>query len=166
MTMKNDEESFSELLEKAKWFIESLPVRDDLEKEKLYILDFKSLLEEHQRKDFLYYYPNELKGFIQSCILASQRELSNDIRDVCIFKELDNAYIHYKGMEELHANIRGLELQEDKNKWYSDMTDAIDIDIVVQKTMANIREAHGDYAIIEDSFQWTKANALVVKLRF
>jgi len=164
--MRNNVESFSNMLESLKWYIDRPLSNIKVNDGKIYILDLKRLINDYDKDSFLYYYPDSIKGYIQSCVLASQRQLSDDVRDVTIFKELDNAYHHFKAMEEINLAIQGLEPSVDNDKWYTDMENAVEIDILIQNTMNKIRYKYGDFAVVENSFVWTKANALLVNLRF
>lgn len=138
---------------------------------KTYLVDFRQIFQKLGRAaetDF-YFYPGDIQGFVESCVLATQRELEVSIRDLLIFKELSHARYEWRCKEEANAWTRGdvtfcgdltLEEYEVRNA----MESAAVIDNLVLEKMSLIRQVHGDYAISSSSFTWTAGRALSMTL--
>jgi hypothetical protein len=130
---------------------------------------FKSLGKKH---DAFYFYPNELEGFIESCVLASQR--SDDIiaRQISIYKDVCCAMDVWANRVEEAMCWSGRNVTFNHRETVKDfeIKEAVkfgtDIDDIVRNEMATLRAAHGDYAIDQRSFRWTKMHALMMDVHF
>lgn len=141
--------------------------------DRTYLVGFRDVFESlHRREETyaLYFYPHEVEGFIESCVMATQRE--NDVaqRDMQIYIELCQAMTEWNRMEEEAAFRRSGSVDYNPAQEEKDIARALKvgsrIDDIVRKRMRVIRDAHGDYAVDEFSFVWTPARALKMQLRF
>jgi hypothetical protein len=139
--------------------------------ERTYIVDFRNVFElVGAAADKLYFYPHELEGFIESCVMATQREVDITSRDIQIFRELNCAMADWIRKEEEASYYSSGSLDRNYSVEEAEINDAMKIaahiDDLVHATMSLIRDVHGDYAIDERSLKWTKLHALKMRLRF
>lgn len=139
--------------------------------ERTYLVDFRKVFEQvGPAEDRLYFYPHELEGFIESCVMATQREVDITSRDIQIFRELTDAMSDWTKKEEessFYSNVtynRNYSVEDFEVK-EATAIGAI-IDDMVHDIMSVIRDIHGDYAIDDRSLHWSGAHALKMRLRF
>lgn len=154
--------------------IEGLPVllhEDRRMGEKTYLVDFRKVFEQvGAADDLFYFYPHELEGFIESCVMATQREVDITTRDVQIFRDLTDAMAEWSKREEEASYFSNFTFNRNYSVEEYEIREATKvgaiIDEMVQGVMSVIRDVHGDYAIDERSLRWTNLHALKMRLRF
>lgn len=139
--------------------------------ERTYLVDFRKVFEDvGPAEDLLYFYPHELEGFIESCVMATQREVDITSRDIQIFRELTDAMAEWTKKEEESSYFSNVTYNRNYSVEDYEIREATKIgaiiDDMVHAIMSVIREVHGDYAIDERSLQWSSAHALKMRLRF
>lgn len=139
--------------------------------EKTYLVDFRYIFERvGPAADAFYFYPHELEGFIESCVMATQREVDVSTRDVQIFREMNDAMAEWLKKEEEATVYSGFTFNRNYSVEEYEIREATKlgalIDEMVHNAMSIIRDVHGDYAIDERSLEWTSLRALKMRLRF
>ncbi|BAQ02536.2 hypothetical protein [Ralstonia phage RSL2] len=139
--------------------------------ERTYLVDFRNVFEKvGPAEDLLYFYPHELEGFIESCVMATQRVEDISTRDVQIFLEMNEAMAEWTKKEEESSYYSSVTFNRNYSVEEYEIREATKIgaiiDDMVRATMSLIRDVHGDYAIDERSLQWSSAHALKMRLRF
>ena len=139
--------------------------------ERTYLVDFRKVFEEvGPAKDLLYFYPHELEGFIESCVMATQRDVDITSRDIQIFRDLTDAMADWVRREEESSYFSNVTYNRNYSVEDYEIREATKIgaiiDDMVRATMSVIREVHGDYAVDERSLEWSSAHALKMRLRF
>lgn len=139
--------------------------------ERTYLVDFRNVFENvGAADDLFYFYPHELEGFIESCVMATQREEDVTTRDVQIFRDLNDAMGEWTKREEEASFYSNFTFNRNYSVEEYEVREATKvgaiIDDMVHATMSTIREVHGDYAIDERSLQWSSLHALKMRLRF
>lgn len=138
---------------------------------KTYVIDFRPLFSalEKEVEDF-YFYPKDIHGFIESCVLATQRETDLEARTNLIMDEIMSAMDLWADREADHEALTSGTWINGKsmNRFLalSVLDKAIAIDTYVYNTMHVLYDVHGDLAISEQSFSWTGSNALLVTINF
>jgi hypothetical protein len=139
---------------------------------KNYIVDFRPIFSILSQKDVdeFYFYPGEIFGFVESCILATQRDIDEETRHRYIVNDLLGAMEVWTQKEENHMArtsgswVNGRSL--DRSLVLKLAAQAIAIDTFVYRTMSNLYEAHGHLAINAHSMNWTPANALRLEVSY
>lgn len=136
-----------------------------------YIVDFKPVFHALGKKaeDF-YFYPGEVYGFIESCVLATQREQDAETRHRYIMNDLLYAMENWNRKEEdAMARISGSwinGISADSYKVMNLAHAAQAIDTFVYRVMHMLYDTHGDLAISAKSMNWTPAKALAMEVSF
>lgn len=139
--------------------------------QKTYLVDFRYIFERvGPAADAFYFYPHELEGFIESCVMATQREVDLTARDIQIFREMNDAMAEWLKKEEEATMYSGFTYNRNYSVEEYEIQEATKlgaiIDEMVHDAMSVIRDVHGDYAIEERSLEWTALRALKMRLRF
>lgn len=138
-----------------------------------YLVDFKRVKRTLGRDvEALYFYPHEMEGFAESCVLSTQRDEGVVSRDIAIYHELRNAMDDWhrrvedamwrKGKEITFGN--GISL--DEREMSLAMNVGAIIDDYVLDEMSIIRDAHGQFSVDPKQFQWTESGSLIVPVHF
>lgn len=166
--------SFRAMMRSYPLKIEGLPVllhEDRAMGEKTYLVDFKNVFQRLVgAEDAFYFYPHELEGFIESCVMATQREVEVAQRDIQIYRELNSAMADWIRKEEEASWYGRGNVDRNYSVEEHEISEAMRlgaiVDDLVHEQMELIRDAHGDYAIDERSLKWTRGRALKMRLRF
>lgn len=123
-------------------------------------------------EDLFYFYPDDIQGFITSCILATQRLDDVVNRDMQIFYDVNAAMQSWLRLEESSMAYQYSDpgTRMSKETILSHVHRAVKfgavIDDMVRLKMQLIRDIHGDYAVDEKSITWTRLNAVRMKIHF
>lgn len=138
---------------------------------KTYVIDFRPLFSalEKEVEDF-YFYPKDVHGFIESCVLATQRETDLETRTNLILDEILSAMDLWADRESEHEALSlGTWINgKNMNRYLAlnVLDKAIAIDTYVYNTMHMLYDVHDDLAISDQSFSWTAGNALLITISF
>lgn len=124
-----------------------------------------------KRVDEFYFYPGELRGFIESCVLATQREHDVVNRDIGLFHDIDaamklwqdrvdEAWYHKTGT----VRYGGYNLK--KREIDKVLVLAGIVDNIVLEKMGVLHDAFGDYALDANEFIWTTGSALTMTVYY
>lgn len=117
-----------------------------------------------------YFYPDDIEGFIESCVLATQRDMSAEERDLSIIDDLKGAMELWTRREDDHdAMVSGTWINGQcftRYKALNVLGPAVEIDKFVYGAMFPLYDVHGDLAIDATSFQWTRANGLIMRITY
>lgn len=127
-------------------------------------------------KDLLYFYPQELDGFIMSCILSTQREREDaGLVGRLMYDDLTSALHEFQRKEEEaawhSAKMTGIEPTfdgmniDDYEINQAGRVGGVVMDFVM-KQMETVRDVHGAYAISPRECSWTPMDALLVKVHY
>lgn len=121
-----------------------------------------------------YFYPGELKGFIESCVLACQRENNSSYRKALMYEDIMSARKLWDGKLEIQLG-QSVTFSNSKNDYRMSVEDyecqmAYDqglwIEEEVLAQIASLRNVVGNFSIDNESFQWTGASALAVRVNY
>jgi hypothetical protein len=138
---------------------------------KTYILDFKPIFHILGKElEEFYFYPNEVFGFIESCVLATQRPTDDETRSRYIVNDILGAYDSWSRKEEDHmARMSGSWINGRNSDSYCAaklIPAATAIDHFVYLAMENLFEIHGPMAISATKFNWTPSGALSMEVSY
>lgn len=137
----------------------------------IYLFNFDEIFRSLGRdQDVFYFYPDEVKGFIESCVLATQREIALGSRKNNIYEDITAARkLWGRKVQEAawrdQFSINGHDGIED-----FEIDQAFYLGCIVDKQTASIvdllKYAHGEYSIAARSFRWTGINTLSMRVGF
>lgn len=138
------------------------------------LLDFRQVFQVLRAKTHYFdFYPAGLMGFIESCVVASQRNWASDPRSLIVddYDDLRTTTL----LNDLHMaiNVRVAEAVADGKPSIQALRQiertwplALTVNDVVLRKMNEFTSSMGPYAVDETSFQWTHAKGLAVRLIF
>lgn len=110
----------------------------------------------------LHFYPGGIEGFVESCVLASQREMSVELRDITLMNDLRLA-LNVQVAEDVSQDrptIRANDLMKQALPLAEIINDH------VHRKMELLGEDLGPYSVDPSGFKWTGSKGLVVRLTF
>lgn len=138
---------------------------------KSFLFDFKDTIASLGKDcDYLYFYPNQVRGFIEACVLSTQRHNSVLAREYSLTLEIQAARKEWGHKEEdaswrtsfTFNKVMDLEAYE----CMAAIAVGAKLDEAVFSKLKLLREAVGDYAIDRKMMHWTDMNALLIKIHF
>lgn len=138
---------------------------------KSFLFDFRKEIKSLGRNtDVFYFYPGEVKGFIASCAMATQRDVGVIARENSMIMDIRNARLDWAKKEEEAAWRGGFTFNATMSLEDYEVQCAIDegtpLDNCVISKLHYIRECVGDYSIDARTLLWTQADALIVNVRY
>lgn len=139
--------------------------------EKTYLVDLRDVFAKFGKyEDVFYFYPHGLDGFIESCVLGTQRVLSEPEREIMIYRDVRDAMDHWKTRLEEAAFMQSFPVNENLTVEDFEVREAVRIggmiDNAIVDKMQLLRDVHGDYAIDGSDLQWTRSHGLCIRLRY
>lgn len=136
-----------------------------------YAISFQKLIREFvQDEGYFYFYPGLVRGFVDSCIVASQRDLSYAERQASIFRDLMAAMDSWQQKEEEAAWRQAVTFRKNESLTDLEIRNAleigIDIDDEVLGIMDIIRDALGDYAIDPTDIRWRRNDVVHLTVNY
>ena len=117
-----------------------------------------------------YFYPDEVKGFIESCVLATQREVAAGLRRNNILTDILSARKLWTRKVQEAAWRDNFSFNGKDGVAQFEVDQAFHRGLYVDKQTASIVEllkyAHGEYSISARSFRWIGRNTLSMKVGF
>lgn len=141
----------------------------------IFLFNFRYVIDRmRDNPDAFYFYPGELKGFIESCVLASQRVHNPSLRKALMYEDLMSARINWDDKVERHAtqSVTFSSSQFDYRVTVEDyecqmaLDQGLWIEQEVLAQLAPLRFNVGDFSIDRLTFQWTGASALAVRVNY
>lgn len=138
---------------------------------KTFVIDLKPIYHilGKELNDF-YFYPDDVEGFIESCVLATQRNDSVEARQMSIMNDLKGAMDLWNQREDDHdALLSGIWISGQNYDRYMAlkvMGAAVAIDTYVFRAMSVIYEIYDNLSIDAKSFVWTPCHGLIMRVRY
>lgn len=141
---------------------------------KQYIVDLKPILRHiSQYMDCFYFYPASYHGFVEDCIISSQREhedMDTSIR--MMYRDIQDSYqsFQYKAEQSLFQSQGAMATFNGKSIEEYEINEAAKIGEIIFRhiytQMKSIQLIHGHIAILQDDLVWTNLDSIVVKVYF
>lgn len=124
-----------------------------------------------RRESALYFYPGDLRGLIESCVLATQRVNSVIDRDIGLYHELESAMeIWLQREEEAEYKRTGTFRSGSINMKRRELDKAVQlagiIDDIVLEKMGVIQDAFGEFSVDPHDFIWNNGTALTMTVYY
>lgn len=154
---------------------------------------FKAMETKKTLEEIFFFYPKGIRGFVESCVLGSQRSQDSTASLLMVIYDVTTAMDIYLKQEAARAGSEAMNVIDDKSKdkrSTDNLTKAVEIvayeiagfdrqqkladalglaeliNDYVRNQMRLIEDAAGPYSVNPKTFEWTPARALKVELCF
>lgn len=137
---------------------------------KIYLFDFSEVFRTlGKNEDAFYFYPHEVKGFIESCVLASQRLDPVGSRKSSIYDDIVMARNEWDRKVE-NATFGGFSYNGVPGITDYDIDEAYYRGCIIDTQTTNIldvlQDLYGEYSIASYGLRWTGMKTLSMKVGF